>query len=58
MKGARKYNPKTYEDENCCANFVKRFDFYKDLPDSLSEPTLTGASVSIVLLTIIGLLLT
>jgi hypothetical protein len=33
------------------------FDFYKDLPDSLSEPTLTGASVSLILMTIIGLLL-
>lgn len=33
------------------------FDFYKDLPDSLSEPTLTGASVSLVLLSIIGCLM-
>jgi len=32
------------------------FDFYKDLPDSLSEPTMTGASVSIVLIGIIGIL--
>lgn len=46
------------DDDNCIVGFVKRFDFYKDLPDSLSEPTLTGASVSIVLLSIIGILLT
>ena len=49
----RKLNPKHDEDKNCCAEFIKGFDFYKDLPDSLSEPTLTGASVSLVLLTII-----
>mmetsp|Transcript_11114 Transcript_11114/g.18647 ORF Transcript_11114/g.18647 Transcript_11114/m.18647 type:complete len:149 (+) Transcript_11114:2-448(+) len=51
----RKLNPK--HSENCLVAFVKSFDFYKDLPDSLSEPTLTGASVSIVLLSIISLLL-
>jgi hypothetical protein len=33
------------------------FDFYKNLPDSLSEPTLTGAWVSIVLMSILGVLL-
>ena len=44
------------ESSNCCAEFIKMFDFYKDLPDSLSEPTLTGASVSIVLIGIISLL--
>lgn len=33
------------------------FDFYKDLPDSLSEPSLTGAGISIVLIVIIGGLL-
>lgn len=48
-----KFNPKNDEDKNCCVEFVKSFDFYKDLPDSLSEPTLTGASVSLVLMTII-----
>ena len=53
----RKLNPKHGEDDSCIGNFFKMFDFYKDLPDSLSEPTLTGASVSIILLTIIGLLL-
>lgn len=53
----RNLNPKNSEDQNCCAEFIKKFDFYKDLPDSLSEPTLTGASVSIVLMVIIGLLL-
>ena len=58
MRAARKFNDKANEDSNCVVNFVKSFDFYKDLPDSLSEPTLTGASVSLVLMTIIGLLLT
>lgn len=53
----RKLNPKHSEDQNCCVEFIKTFDFYKDLPDSLSEPTLTGASVSIILMVIIGLLL-
>lgn len=53
----RKLNAKHNEDSNCFVEFIKMFDFYKDLPDSLSEPTLTGASVSIVLMTIIGLLL-
>lgn len=53
----RKLNPKASEDQNCCIEFIKKFDFYKDLPDSLSEPTLTGASVSIILMIIIGLLL-
>jgi len=53
----RKLNPKHDEDSNCIVELFKKFDFYKDLPDSLSEPTLTGASVSIVLLIIIGLLL-
>ena len=53
----RKLNPKHEEDSNCFVEFFKKFDFYKDLPDSLSEPTLTGASVSLVLMAIIGLLL-
>jgi hypothetical protein len=44
------------EDSNCFVEFIKAFDFYKDLPDSLSEPTLTGASVSLVLVAIIFLL--
>ena len=57
MHKANKINPKRGEDESCIGNFFKMFDFYKDLPDSLSEPTLTGASVSLILLTIIGLLL-
>lgn len=51
----KKYNSK--DQSNCFVNFVKSFDFYKDLPDSLSEPTLTGASVSVVLVSIIGILL-
>jgi len=53
----RKLNPKNDEDKNCCVEFIKVFDFYKDLPDSLSEPTLTGAYVSIILMTIICILL-
>ena len=53
----RKLNSKNDEDKNCFMEFIKGFDFYKDLPDSLSEPTLTGASVSLVLLTIIVLLI-
>jgi hypothetical protein len=53
----RKLNPKHNEDSNIFVDFIKGFDFYKDLPDSLSEPTLTGAYVSIILLAIIGLLL-
>jgi len=53
----RKLNPKHNEDSNCFVEFIKMFDFYKDLPDSLSEPTLTGAYVSIILLTIICMLL-
>jgi hypothetical protein len=51
----KKYNPK--DESNCFVNFIKSFDFYKDLPDSLSEPTLTGASVSVILVSIIGILL-
>ena len=57
MKGAHKLNPKRDEDKNCFVEFFKYFDFYKDLPDSLSEPSLTGASISIGLLGIISLLL-
>jgi hypothetical protein len=53
----RKLNPKHTEDQNCFVSFIKYFDFYKDLPDSLSEPTLTGASVSLLLLSIIAILL-
>ena len=53
----RKLNNKLDEDKNCFVEFVKGFDFYKDLPDSLSEPTLTGATVSLVLMGIIALLL-
>ena len=53
----RKPLSKEHENSNCIAEFFKKFDFYKDLPDSLSEPTLTGASVSIILVAIIGLLL-
>lgn len=45
------------EEDNMLTSLIKRFDFYKDLPDSLSEPTLTGASVSLILMSIIGLLL-
>jgi hypothetical protein len=47
----RRLNPK--HRENWCVSLVKSFDFYKDLPDSLSEPTLTGAYVSIILIGII-----
>ena len=53
----RKLNAKHDDDANCCVRFIRSFDFYKDLPDSLSEPTLTGASVSLFLMTIIGLLI-
>jgi len=53
----RKLNAKHTEDQNCVVEFVKMFDFYKDLPDSLSEPTLTGASVSLVLLSLIACLM-
>jgi len=53
----RKLNPKHTEDQNFFVSFIKYFDFYKDLPDSLSEPTLTGASVSLLLLSIIAILL-
>lgn len=52
----RKLNSKHDDDANCCVRFIRSFDFYKDLPDSLSEPTLTGASVSLFLMTIIVLL--
>jgi len=52
----RKLNSKHDDDANCCVKFIRSFDFYKDLPDSLSEPTLTGASVSLFLMTIIVLL--
>ena len=51
-------NMRRQDDDNCIVSFIKRFDFYKNLPDSLSEPTLTGASVSVILLSIIGILLT
>ena len=54
---ANKLNPKHKEDQSCIAEFFKYFDFYKDLPDSLSEPSLTGASISIVLMGIICCLL-
>ena len=56
-KAQRSRNPHK-EDDNFCVSLVKSCDFYKDLPDSLSEPTLTGATVSLVLMSIIGLLLT
>lgn len=52
----KKINKTHGEESNCFVEFVKGFDFYKDLPDSLSEPTLTGASVSLVLVAIIVLL--
>ena len=54
---AHKFNPKHNENRNCFAEFIRSFDFYKDLPDSLSEPTLTGAWMSLVLMSIIGVLL-
>lgn len=47
----KKLNSK--DQGNCFVELIKSFDFYKDLPDSLSEPTLTGASISIVLMSII-----
>ena len=53
----RKLNSKHDDDAHCCVKFFRSFDFYKDLPDSLSEPTLTGASVSLFLMTIIVLLI-
>jgi hypothetical protein len=53
----RKLNAKHTEDQNCFIEFIKKFDFYKDLPESLSEPTITGAWVSLILLAIVGLLL-
>jgi hypothetical protein len=51
----KKFNDK--EKGNCLVELIKSFDFYKNLPDSLSEPTLTGAWVSIVLMSILGVLL-
>ena len=57
MHKANKLNPKREEDKNCIAEFFKIFDFYKDLPDSLTEPSLTGASISVVLMVIISILL-
>ena len=57
MHKANKLNPKREEDKNCIAEFFKTFDFYKDLPDSLTEPSLTGASISVVLMVIISVLL-
>jgi len=53
----KKLNPKHSEDSSCIAEFFKMFDFYKDLPDSLSEPSLTGGTISLVLMTIVGILL-
>ena len=57
MKEAHKANPKRGEEKSCIAEFFKYFDFYKDLPDSLSEPSVGGGSISIVLLGIISLLI-
>ena len=53
----RNLNSKHDDDSHCCFKFFRAFDFYKDLPDSLSEPTLTGASVSLFLMTIIVMLI-
>jgi len=44
------------EQDNCFVSFFKLFDFYKNLPDNLREPTLTGATVSIVLMVLMVLL--
>ena len=57
MKQAHKANAKNSEDTNCFAECFKAFDFYKDLPDSLSEPSFTGGTISLVLMGIIGTLL-
>ena len=53
----RKLNPKENENKNCCVEFIKKFDFYKDLPDNLTEPTLTGSFMSCVFITVFFLLL-
>ena len=44
------------DNDNCIVSLFKLFDFYKNLPDNLREPTLTGATVSLVLMVLMTLL--
>ena len=48
---------KKEEDGNFISEFFKMFDFYKNLPDNLREPTLTGATFSLGLIGMIVFLI-
>jgi hypothetical protein len=40
-----------------CGDFLKEFDFYKDLPRDLAQPTFIGATMSVGVLGVMVLLL-
>lgn len=48
---------KKKEEEPKAGDFLKEFDFYKDMPRDLAQPTLVGATMSIGVIICIGLLL-
>jgi len=43
--------------DTTCLDLLKQFDFYKDLPRDLAEPTNSGAGISLIVMAIMGLLL-
>lgn len=47
---------KSKEDRACCS-CLRNFDFYKDLPKGLAEPTYLGAILSTKFLILLGVLI-
>ena len=48
---------KGVKQERECCSCLKCFDFYKDLPKGLAEPTYLGASLSTGFLILLGCLI-
>ncbi len=44
------------KDSSTCADWIRSFDFYKDLPQDLAQPTFSGASISMVFVVLMGIL--
>ena len=39
-----------------CVDWIKKCDFYKMMPSSLAEPSIAGASMTIFVFAVVGLL--
>ena len=44
------------EEERKIGDCIKVFDFYKDLPREVADPTILGATMSVGVLALVGIL--